>query len=301
MYPSFFIGSIEINLFDVMMIVGIIACVITTVLILEKKEKTDKRTVNSILTVGVVSGVAMYLGAYLLNSLFHSIGAGKIEMGGITWLGGVLIAFPTMVILLHFFCPRIKGSALHYFGLIMPGVAIGHAFGRIGCFFAGCCYGAETDCFLGVCFPGMAHPVLPTQLFEAAFEFLMFAAMLVFYKKLRKHFLETYMIGYGVFRFVMEFFRADDRGSTGFFLTPSQLISIIMVVAAVLLILYYKGVLFKKTYAKMASYRKEAEKYGVYMRGDVDATVRQLKGLQKDGVITQEEFEQAKTTLYNRL
>ena len=99
MYPSFFIGSIEINLFDVMMIVGIIACVITTVLILEKKEKTDKRTVNSILTVGVVSGVAMYLGAYLLNSLFHSIGAGKIEMGGITWLGGVLIALPTMIIL----------------------------------------------------------------------------------------------------------------------------------------------------------------------------------------------------------
>ena len=280
---------------------GGIALAVLFVFLLSKKKKVDLFDFLCCVVYTMIGALIVAKLLFVLVSLREIIQLKlniiEVIKGGYVFYGGLLGGALGIWIYAKQFRTPVRGY-VDIFAAVLP---LGHACGRVGCFFAGCCYGAETDCFLGVCFPGMAHPVLPTQLFEAAFEFLMFAAMLVFYKKLRKHFLETYMIGYGVFRFVMEFFRADDRGSTGFFLTPSQLISIIMVVAAVLLILYYKGVLFKKTYAKMASYRKEAEKYGVYMRGDVDATVRQLKGLQKDGVITQEEFEQAKTTLYNRL
>jgi prolipoprotein diacylglyceryltransferase len=183
----------------------------------------------------------------------------------------------------------------------MPGLALGHGFGRIGCFLAGCCHGSPTDGPLGVLFQGMSEKMLPVQLFEAGFEFALFGVMMIFYPKLKKHFLETYLFSYGVFRFVLEFFRGDNRGGTGTVFSPSQIISLIMIVAVVLLILYYKRIIFKSLYDKMAEYRKQAEKYGVRLHGDVSATLRELRGLQKDGLITQEEYEEYKKTLKERL
>lgn len=301
MYPTIHIGSLTIDSYTLLMIIGIIACVLVTVFIYKKKEQVDDRTMYSIITTGVLSGMVLYLSAFVFDALFHSIKVGEWTTNGITWLGGLLGAFPTMIILSHFYCPRIKGNVLYYFGLIMPGLALGHAFGRVGCYLAGCCYGMQTDGALGVVFPGMSQAVLPVQLFEAAFELVLFAVMLIFYSKLKKHFLETYLFGYGVFRFVLEFFRGDNRGATGLGLSPSQLISLIMIVAGVLLILYYKRIVFKSLYDKMAEYRKQAEKYGVRLHGDVSATLRELRGLQKDGLITQDEYEEYKKTLQSRL
>ena len=301
MYPTIKFGSIEIDSYTLLMIIGIIACVGVTVFIFKKKEKMDDRTMYSIITTGILSGLVLYLSAFLFDALFHSIKLGEWTTNGITWLGGLLGAFPTMIILSHFYCPRIKGNVLYYFGLIMPGLALGHGFGRIGCFLAGCCYGAPTNGPLGVLFQGMHEKVLPVQLFEVGFEFALFAVMIIFYPKLKKHFLETYLFGYGTFRFILEFFRGDNRGGTGTFFSPSQIISLIMIVAGVLLILYYKRIIFKSLYDKMAEYRKQAEKYGVRLHGDVSATLRELRGLQQDGLITQEEYEQYKKTLKERL
>lgn len=301
MYPIITLGTLEIDGYALMMVLGIIACVCVTIYIFKKKENVDNKTLNSILLAGIFSGLVLYVSAYLFDALFHSIKEGKWTTNGITWLGGLLGAFPTMLIVSHYYCPRIKGNVLYYFGLIMPGLAIGHGFGRIGCFLYGCCSGIPTDSFLGVIFPGRSQAVLPTQLFETGFEFLLFAVMIIFYKQLHKHFLETYLFGYGAFRFVLEFFRGDDRGSTGFFLSPSQLISLLMIIAGVLLILYYKRIIFKSVYDKMAEYRKQAEKYGVRLHGDVSATLRELRSLQKDGLITEEEYEQYKKTLKERL
>lgn len=314
MHPTIVIGSLKIDSYTLLMIIGIIACVITTVFIFKKVERVDERTTQSILATGLLSGFVLYLSAFLFDALFHSIKAGKWTTNGITWLGGLLGAFPTMIILSHFYCPRIKGNVLYYFGLIMPGLAIGHAFGRVGCYLAGCCYGMPTNSAFGVLFPegssaalavikeyGANVPVIPTMLFEAIFEAVLFIIMIVFYKQLKKHFLETYLFGYGAFRFVLEFFRGDNRGATGLGLTPSQLIGLLMIIAGVLLILYYKRIIFKDLYDKMAEYRKQAEKYGVRLHGDVSATLRELRGLQKDGLITQEEYEAYKKTLKERL
>ena len=74
-----------------------------------------------------------------------------------------------------------------------------------------------------------------------------------------------------------------------------------MIVAGVLLILYYKRIIFKSLYDKMAEYRKQSEKYGVRLHGDVSATLRDLRSLQEDGLITKEEYEQYKKTLRERL
>ena len=314
MFPFLEIGIFKIPTFALMIWLGVIAFTVLAIFILEKKEKTEKRTTNRILIACVIGLVALYVFAFVFNSLFHSIAKGKIVLGGITWLGGILGAFPTLILSIHFLCPRIKGNALFYFNLLIPAIALGHAFGRVGCFFGGCCFGGVTDSFLGVQFPkdspaallypapdGRSLPVYPTQLFEAVFELLIFAVMMIYYKKLRECFLETYCFGYGVFRFFAEFLRGDNRGSTGFALSPSQVMSILLIAIGILLIFYKKGKILKKLSAKMQAYRDETNVYGAYVRTDVDIILKRLQSLRQDGVITQEEYEQTEKNLQERL
>lgn len=314
MLPRIEIGILKIPSFALMIWLGVMAFTFITIYILEKKEGTKKEITNSILIVCVVGLAALFVFALGFNSLFHSIASGKIKIGGITWLGGVLGAFPTMVLSLHFLCPKIKGRALEYFDLMIPGISLAHAFGRIGCFLGGCCYGGVTDSILGVCFPegsnaalmypgpdGRSLPVFPTQLFEAAFGFILFIVMMALYKKMRGHFLKTYCFSYGVFRFLAEFLRGDNRGSTGFALSPSQVMSIVLIVIGILLVLYDKGIAFKKLRAKMQVYREETDIYGISVRADVKATLRKMKALKNNGVITDEEYDLAEKKLTQRI
>lgn len=301
-------------MFSLMALCGLIAFTLTTIFILEKKEKVSQKITNRILIVCAVGFLALVVFAFLFNSLFHSIAQGRIVLGGITWLGGILGAFPVLVLCIHFFCPRIKGNALFYFNLLIPAIALGHAFGRIGCFCGGCCYGGVTNSFWGVQFPATSHaahlypapdgrslPLFPTQLYEAFFELSIFAVMMIFYKKLHTHFLKIYCFGYSIFRFSVEFLRGDNRGSVGFALSPSQFMSIILLSIGVLLILYEKQKIFKKLYAKMQAYRDETAIYGTYVRAEIKTTLKRLKALQNEGVITEEEYLQTEEKLQDRI
>ena len=130
---------------------------------------------------------------------------------------------------------------LDYFDLAAPSIALAQGFGRIGCFLAGCCYGKETTSRFGVVFPqGSLAPsgvkLIPTQLLSSAGDFVITVVLLIFYRKSRHKgdVGALYMLLYGVGRFVLEFFRADDRGAIGV-LSTSQLISIVIVAGALLL------------------------------------------------------------------
>ena len=314
MFPFLKIGMFRIPMFATMIFLGLIGYTFLTIYIIEKKEKQAQKTTNRILLVSAVGLAACGIFAFLFNSLFHSIKEGKIVLGGITWLGGIFGAFPIITIGIHLFCPRIKGNALLYFNLLIPAIALAHGFGRIGCFLGGCCFGGVTDSFLGVQFPVGSHaahlypapdgrslPLYPTQLFEAVFELTMFAVMMIFYKKLREHFLEMYCFGYGTFRFLIEFLRGDNRGSTGFALSPSQLLSLVLIAVGVLLILYRKNKIFKKLYAKMEHYRKQTELNGGFAYSDIKGVLKRLKSLQADGFITAEEYASAEEKLQERI
>ena len=136
---------------------------------------------------------------------------------------------------------------------MIPGLVLGQAFGRVGCFFAGCCYGMECETPISVVFPagGVAPagiPLLPTQLMEAVFLALLTVLLVVLLKK-KKPFGTVsgwYMVLYGAWRFTIEFFRNDERGFVGA-LSTSQFISIFVFAGGVaLLVLVACGVL-KKT------------------------------------------------------
>jgi phosphatidylglycerol:prolipoprotein diacylglycerol transferase len=126
-----------------------------------------------------------------------------------------------------------------------PGLAFGHAIGRLGCFAAGCCWGRPTDHAWGVTFKNpLAHELVgtplnqrlePTQLFEFAVELANFFILTWMLK--RKRFdgqvFAAYLILYGVARYFLEYLRDDPgRGSVfGGIMSGTQLISICLVVA----------------------------------------------------------------------
>ena len=249
----------------------------------------------------------MYLGALFFDSLFHSIEEGELVFGGITWLGGVVTSFPITILLIHKFVPVAKGRALYTLSLFIPSIVLAHAFGRVGCFLAGCCYGKETTSALGVIFPGMTTPHLPTQLFEALFELLLFALMVAVKKKYKGHELEMYLYFYSIFRFILEFYRGDDRGSSGLFLSPAQFLDIICLASAILISLFYRQKVFKKLYQKCLIWIDEVERNYKKKKNYIELTqspesrIRELFEMKEKGIITEDEFTKKKTQLLKKI
>ena len=128
-----------------------------------------------------------------------------------------------------------------YFDLVMPAVSFAQGFGRFGCFFAGCCYGRETDAWYGITFHNSSFApngvkLIPTQLISSAGDFLICALLLWFASKKPKtgRVAAAYLVLYGIGRFAVEFLRNDYRGSVGV-LSTSQLISIGAVIGGIVL------------------------------------------------------------------
>jgi phosphatidylglycerol:prolipoprotein diacylglycerol transferase len=130
-----------------------------------------------------------------------------------------------------------------------PGIALGHAIGRLGCFAAGCCWGLQCDRPWAVTFTDPeAHklvgvplgiPLHPTQLYEAAGELAMFGLLYWKYdpKAPPGRTIGMYLIGYPLIRFVVEFMRSHDQGNPfGWELTAAQWITLVLVAVGVYLV-----------------------------------------------------------------
>lgn len=164
--------------------------------------------------------------------------------GGV-YYGGFLVALLVSVILMRRWrLPWGKTS-----DAFAPGVALGHAIGRLGCLSAGCCWGKPTTSWIGVRFSEKASELtgvptdsalVPTQLIEAAVNFAIFG-FLIWLGKRRAfdgQIIYSYMIIYGVARFTIEFWRDDPRGQV-LGLSTSQFISIIMFALGLAMTLYH--------------------------------------------------------------
>jgi len=130
--------------------------------------------------------------------------------------------------------------------IFAPGIAIGHAFGRLGCFAAGCCYGTECDRFWAVRFTNvdaykmtgvpLEVPLHPTQLYEAGFNLLL-AGMLYWLFNRRPQpglVFAAYLSLYSIFRFAVEFVRHHEQALSGG-LSNTQWISLATLVAGLAL------------------------------------------------------------------
>jgi phosphatidylglycerol:prolipoprotein diacylglycerol transferase len=149
-----------------------------------------------------------------------------VRAGGASFFGALLLAVPvaTLVAILRG-VPLLAG-----WDAFAPAVALGFALARVGCFAAGCCYGAPTDLPWGVSFPGHPLPVHPTQLLEAAFQAALGVALLARGSRLPTGGVFAVWLGAtGVGRFFLEFLRGDP-GREGFGgLTEPQWLALVAV------------------------------------------------------------------------
>lgn len=191
--------------------------------------------------IGFVGARAMYI-VINLHDAVHSPLAALTFGGGGVFIGGVISGtFATWLV-----ARRYNVNALDAGDFFAPALALGHAFGRLGCFLSGCCYGRPVNLpfeFLGVRYPGPAiwhsaswaftdHvsrgwisptataslPVFPVQLFEAAADLALFGFLtrMFCHRQWRGQIAFTYVLAYCGIRFTLEFLRGDaERGLFG--------------------------------------------------------------------------------------
>ncbi len=237
MYPKLF-GVEFLNTYGLMIALGIISCyfLLDT---LCKKNKIDEKFTLFIEINGVASIIVGFVFAALFQSLYEFIenpSAGFKISGNITFFGGLIGGVLTFLIVYFIFRKKFKNTLFNVLSIIPPCIVIAHAFGRVGCFLAGCCYGKPTDSIWGVYFPSRptAGVVFPTNLYEAIFLFVLFAVLLFLLIKFKfKYNLPLYCVCYGVFRFLIEYLRGDARGEFVAGVSPSQFWSIIIVVVGI--------------------------------------------------------------------
>lgn len=164
-----------------------------------------------------------------------------IWRGGLVWYGGLLGGLAA-----GWGYVRAQGvSFLRAADQIIPVVALGHAIGRFGCFWNGCCYGKATQAWYGVRFPGGEGPVVPVQLFEAAGLFGLYL-LLRWLQRPRAiarrpgWLLSLYLAAYALLRFATEGLRGDQE-TWWMGLTLQQVLSLALGVAGIILLIMRKG------------------------------------------------------------
>src|SRR5438876_5534238 len=170
----------------------------------------------------------------------------SLARSGGVFYGGLILA----VVVALWYIRRIGLPLWTTCDVFAPGIALGHVVGRFGCLFAGCCYGKPTTKPWGITFTDpfaaanvgtpLGIPLHPTQLYEAGAELLILTLLLATEKKGRPYPGRTfwlYMLLYAISRFIIEFYRGDERG-TVFMFSTSQFISLLLAPLALVMLVY---------------------------------------------------------------
>src|SRR5258706_15069287 len=247
MYPILFtIGSIEITTFGLMMF----AAFIVGGWVLTRQFRRYGLSDDAASSIVMAAGLGGIAGAKIYYAiLFHDWHL-LLDRAGLVWYGGLIGGFLGC-------SAYILAKKLDYFTVTdaaAPALAIGYALGRIGCFLVGDDYGRPTDSWIGIAFPKGSPPttaeslrqfgvhldpsippdqilrVHPTQLYESAAAFVMFAILMYASRRPRTkgRIFGLFLILMGVERFLVEIVRAKDDRFLGPF-TVAQLISVLLV------------------------------------------------------------------------
>lgn len=236
MHPICFeVGRFPIHCFGVLMALGFLAGLLNWTW-LGRKEGRTFNDCSDLLFWIMVAGVLGARGAYVLSELESFLAEPativRIDQGGLVFYGGLLGALLAIVI----FARTHREPVWSLLDFVVTSVPLAHAFGRIGCFLNGCCFGTLSNAWCAVRYPAgsaawWAHvqnswiqivgpesrvpslPVHPVQLYEAAFNLAVYGLLLSIYKR-RRHsgvVAGAYLVAYPVGRFCLEFLRGDER------------------------------------------------------------------------------------------
>ena len=240
------IGSFTIRWYGVMAALGMLAA---SFLLNSNAKYTNmtREQCGNALIVALVGGIAgariFYVVQFFDQYRNNLVDVIRIDKGGLVFYGGFILA---MILLFIYSCVA-KLDIFRVLDNFTPALAVAHAFGRVGCFLNGCCFGKPTELCIGVTYPAGSAPALrygevplhPVQLYEAGENLL--CAGLYFYlvrKAPRGVAVSTYLIVYGLLRFINEFARGDHKLILNLF-TPAQFIGVFLIAAGSGMLAYF--------------------------------------------------------------
>ena len=244
--PLFHIFGQGVYAYGICMAVGIILC-FAFLMVTMKIKKFNEASSDAVVLIGIFGTGFGLFSAMIFQGIYNVIKGGKFDLNSMTFIGGLIGGVVSFLgvwnIYMYVIRPRTKikwlkpemnATLTDALPFIPIGITIAHAFGRFGCFWGGCCYGKPAEWGLP-CGSGITYNVIPTQLFEMSFLIILSVVMAVLYFKFKFNYnFALYPIAYGIWRFIIEYFRGDDRGQfVGTNLSPSQFWSIFMVLIGI--------------------------------------------------------------------
>ena len=256
MYPELFpIGDFPVTSYGIWLALGMLVALFVA----SRLAARDGLEKSQIYDLGLWTLVGGLLGSkilmYFVEPDVKILSLDFLRSGGVFY-GSLIGGFLTVVFLVRYYKLPLWKTA----DAFAPALALGQAFGRQGCFAAGCCWGKVTDSVIGVHFTDLGHdytgvPVYgpdhsdlflyPTQLIES-FTMLAVFGILVWLHRRKKfdgQVLIAYGIVYSIFRFSIEFIRDDPRGDlfgittlTG--LSTSQIVSLIVAATSIVFMIF---------------------------------------------------------------
>ncbi len=206
-----------------------------------------------VMDLGIYIIISALIGAKLMLLLvdFRHFTQNPAELVGLLRSGGVFYGGLILsVVVALWYLRRHRLPMWTTCDAFAPGIALGHVVGRLGCLMAGCCYGRPTDVPWAVVFTNteaaanvgtpLDVPLHPTQLYEAGAELLILGLLLQTESRGRTFPGRTfwgYILLYGISRFIIEFYRGDDRGMVLDLVSTSQFISLVLIPLAIVMLI----------------------------------------------------------------
>ena len=244
MYPILFsLGKLTIYTYGFFVAIGFIVGMMLAVNEAKRLGEEDGNIMDLcfyLLVSAIVGSRLFYVGLNLKMFLSNPVGIFKIWEGGLVFYGGFIVALLTAIIYLK----NKKMLLWKTADILAPSIAAGHFLGRVGCLFAGCCYGKACDLPWATTFTHpdtlapIGIPLHPTQLYHAASNLTIFCFIWILRR--RKQFdgqlFWLYVLVYGITRSLLEVFRGDYRGETILgVLSVSQVAGGAMVIIAIVM------------------------------------------------------------------
>lgn len=228
----------EISFYGLLISIGMLLGVVVALYIVKKKGYNKEMPIN----LALYALPCSIVGARLYYCIFHGVNdfwqIFRVWEGGMAIYGGVIGGFLGLLI-----CSKIhKYSLLVCCDIVAPCLILGQAIGRIGCYFAGCCYGVETTDPMLMFFPlsvqinGTWH--LATFFYESFIDLMGFIVLFVLTHKISTKGVVTsgYFIIYGTARAILEAFRDPKECLMVGSVRVSLLLSVILVVAGAVIL-----------------------------------------------------------------
>ena len=246
MFPRLLeVGSFSLPTYGVLIAIGFLVGISLSARLARRSGIDPERITNLgiVLLVSAIVGAKLFLiadnWAYYSRDLGRLFTLEALRSGGVFY-GGLVTAIGVA----YYYARRHSMPWLATADVMVPGLAFGHAIGRMGCFAAGCCWGRETHIAWAVTFTDpVAHSFTgvplnvslhPTQLYEAFGTALIGGLLLWLY--LRPHalgaVLGSYLVLYSSFRFAVEFFRDSDARTllVGGTVSTTQVVAVVLAV-----------------------------------------------------------------------